>query len=110
MKSMHSEIKEIMAKKFKDEHCCFTEKDIKVELASSHIEIQIKGYEHIAFKLLPEKVDVAFIAPYTVTVYEYMPLSQAPNDKELVGFHDSNIDFPFEEALIELAYHISRTF
>lgn len=106
----HNEIKAIMAKKFKDEHCCFTEKDIKVRLINSHIEIQIRGYEHITHKLFPQKLDVDFMAPYGVATYEYMPLSKDPTARESIGYSESYIDFPFEEALIELAYHIARTF
>lgn len=106
----HNEIKAIMAKKFKDEHCCFTEQDIKVGLINSHVEIQIRGYEHITHKLFPEKVDCDFLEPFIVTIYEYMPLSKRPNDKISVGCFGSYVDYPFEEALVWLAYYISQTF
>ena len=100
----HNEIKAIMAKKFKDERCVFTENDIKVGLINSHIEIQIRDYEHITFKVVPTKDDNNFV----VFVYECWVLSK--HSKELVSYNDSSKDYPFEEALIELAYHISRTF
>lgn len=105
----HNEIKAIMAQKFKDEHCCFTEKDIKVRFMNNTIDIQIRDYDHISFKLVLEKVtDVDFMLPFAVTTYEYYLVS--PMDKEIVGYHDSKNDFPVKEALIYLAYHIARTF
>ena len=104
----HNEIKAIMAKKFKDEHCCFTEQDIKVGLINSHIEIQIRGYEHITYKLFPEKVDCEFFKPFMVTTYDCMCFSKHPEDKLSIGCCDSDTDFPFEEALTNLAYHIAR--
>ena len=106
----HNEIKSIIVEKFKKEHCIFTENDIKVHLIGSHIEIQIKGYEHILHKLIPEKVDVDFLEPYMVTIYESMPLSKHPNDKISVGCFGSYKDYPFEEALEYLAYHIASTY
>ena len=104
----HNEIKAIMAQKFKDEHCCFTEKDIKVGLINSHIEIQIRDYDHITYKLFPEKDDCAFTLPFAVVTYECWVISK--HTKELVGYHESNKGFPFEEALVNLAYHIANTF
>lgn len=101
----HSEIKAIMAKKFKEENCCFTENDIKVRLINSHIEIQIRDYDHITFKIVPMKVDGM---PFVVGVFEGWTLSKHSN--EIVGYHDSSKDYPFEEALIDLAYHIAQTF
>ena len=100
----HNEIKAIMAKKFKDEHCCFTEKDIKVGLINSHIEIQIRDYDHITFRIVPTKDDNNFV----VFVYECWVLSN--HSKELVSYHDNSKDYPFEEALTHLAYHIANTF
>lgn len=104
------EIKAIMAKKFRDEHCSFTEEDITVGVINGHIGIQIRGYEHIAYKLCLEKPDVEFLEPYAIATYEYMPLSADPVSKEMIGYHGSNKDFPLEEALVELAYHIAQTF
>ena len=101
----HSEIKAIMAKKFKGENCVFTENDIKARLINSHIEIQIRDYDHITFMLYPHKED-GF--PFAVAVYECWVLSK--HSKEPVSYHESNIDYPFEEALIHLAYHIANTF
>ena len=103
----HNEIKAIMVKTFKDEHCCFTEQDIKVGLINSHIEIQIKGYEHITYMLFPEKCDCEFLDPFMVTTYECMCFSKHPSDKLSIGCHGSDTDYPFKEALEWLAYHIS---
>ena len=100
----HNEIKSIMAKKFKEENCYFAENDIKVRLINSHIEIQIRDYDHITFMLVPTKDDNNFV----VAVFECWILIKS--SKELVGYHDSSKDYPFEEALIELAYHIAQTF
>ena len=104
----HGEIKAIMAKTFKDEHCAFTENDIKVGLINSHIVIQIKGYEHMTWKLFPEKCDCEFFQPFTVTTFECMCFSKHPSDKLSISCHDSDTDYPFKEALEYLAYHISR--
>ena len=103
----HSEIKAIMAKKFADENCCFTEKDIKVRLINSRIDIQIRDYDHITFMLYPHSVE-GFTPPFVVAVYECWVISK--HSKELVSYHDSDKDYPFEEALIHLAYHIANTF
>lgn len=104
----HNEIKSIMAKTFKDEHCCFTEQDIKVGLINSHIEIQIRGYEHITYKLFPQNVDCDFMRPFGITTNEYMTFSKRPNSREGIGYHDSDTDYPFKEALEHLAYHIAK--
>lgn len=104
----HNEVKAIMAKKFKDENCYFTENDIKVRLINSHIEIQIRGYDHITYSLVPTKCVCEFFQPFMVTIYESMVFSKHPYDKLSVGCCDSDRDYPFKEALVELAYHISR--
>ena len=104
----HSEIKAIMAKKFKDEHCTFTENDIKVGLINSHIVIQIRGYEHISWLLFPHKTNVDWLDTFWVATCEYMVLSKHPNDKEQVAAHSDNNSYPFKEALQSLAYRISR--
>ena len=104
----HNEIKAIMAKKFKEEHCDFTEQDIKVRLINSHIEVQMGGYDHISYKLIPSKVDCEFFAPFMVTTYECMCLSKFPNDKLSLNACDSDTDYPFEQALTNLAYYIAR--
>ena len=100
----YNEIKAIMAKKFKEENCCFTENDIKVRLINSHIEIQIRDYDHCTFMIVPTKDGDDF----AVIVYECWVLSKS--SKEIVGYYDSSKDYPFEEALINLAYHIAQTF
>lgn len=104
----HNEIRTIMAEAFKKEHSVLAESDIKVGLINSHIEIQIKGYEHITYKLFPEKYDCEFLDPFMVTTYECMCFSKHPSDKLSIGCHGSDTDYPFNEALEWLAYHISR--
>ena len=104
----HNEIKSIMAKKFKDEHCCFTEQDINVGLINSHIEIQIRGYEHISYKLFPQTNDSDLVRTFAVLTNEYMCFSKRPNNRTGIGYHDSDIDYPFAEALEWLAYYISQ--
>ena len=104
----HNEIKAIMAEVFKKEHSVIVEGDIKVGLINSHIEIQIKGYEHMTWKLFPQTVDCDWMKPFGVTTNEYMTFSKRPNDREGIGYHDSDTDYPFGEALEYLAYHISR--
>lgn len=104
----HGEIKAIMAKTFTDEHCAFTENDIKVGLINSHIVIQIKGYDHMTWKLFPHKPDVYWLDKFWVDVCEYMVLSKHPNDCERVACCGDNTNYPFKEALEYLAYHISR--
>lgn len=103
---MHSEITAIMAKKFKEEQCCFTEKDIKVRLINSHIEIQIRDYDHITFQIIPAKIDNDF-AVYT---YECTVFVKSPHGKQLVDYNESSVDYPFKDALVWLAYHIANTF
>lgn len=104
----HNEIKAIMAETFQKEHCTITESDIKVALINSHIAIQIKGYDHITYKLFPEKIDCEFFKPFMVTTYECMCFSKHPEDKLSIGCCDSDTDFPFAEALAKLAYYISQ--
>ena len=104
----HSEIKAIMAEVFKKEHSKITEDDIRVALINSHVVIQIKGYEHITYKLFPEKVECEFFKPFMVRTFEYMCFSKHPEDKLSIGCCDSDTDYPFTEALAELAYYISR--
>lgn len=104
----HNEITAIMAEVFQNEHSTIAKSDIKVGLINSHVVIQIKGYEHITYKLFPEKVDCEFFKPFMVTTYECMCFSKYPEDKLSIGCCDSDTDFPFAEALAKLAYHISR--
>lgn len=106
----HNEIKAIMAKKFKAENCRFTEEDIKITEINGHIEIQIKDYEHVLFKIFTEKTDCDFMDKYGVSTYEYMPFSKDPDASECVSYYGSNKDYPFKEAFVHLAYYISIIF
>ena len=106
----HNEIKAIMAKKFKAENSMFTEEDIKITDVGGHIEIQIKDYEHVLFKVFPEKHDCDFMVKYGVATYEYMPFSKDPDASECVSYYGSDKAYPLKEAFVHLAYYISITF
>lgn len=102
-----TEIKNILAKKFADEECGFTESDIKVSRTPSAIWITINDYDHITFKMWIEDDDYF---GHIVYIDEYWYNNETPEFSDSVAFVDSKTEFDYRTALVRLGYHIANTF
>ena len=95
-----AEMKEILVKKFRDEESSFTAKDIKISVSKNVTVISIKDYEACPFKITAEYDDYFGYCLYVYDVaYE-----------EYIGMYDSKKDYPWRDALVNVAYHIAATF
>lgn len=85
-----SEIKEILANKFKDEKCGFTKKDIKIKDIKDGFEIVVADYTH---------------NPYRVTYFENEWWAYNGFIEEYVG-----VSSKLENCLLCVGYDIAITF
>lgn len=94
-----SEMKEILAKKLKDEGTYFTTSYISIRKQGEAYKIVIKDYEHLPFKMSLEYDDYF---GYTVWIC---------NDSfKNIVFVDSKKEYDIKTALIELGYYIGTRF
>ena len=96
-----NEIKEILAKKFKDENCCFTKKDISIkrEGKGDHFMITIADYEHCPIEITTE-VDEYFGNCIWVKYW-------FEEESELF---DSKTSWEWERAIKYVGYYIANRF
>lgn len=95
-----AEMKQILAKKFKDEGCCFIKQDIIIEKGNNKYYIKIKDFEHILFTMFFGEPDGYF--DYVVQIINTF-------DDDYI-YTESKNGYDIESALIELGYYIATRF
>lgn len=95
-----NKMKDILAKKLKEENAYFGKSDISMKKQGEAYKIVIKGYEHIYFKMT-FSYDDDF--GYEVWIYDSF-------DNCNIIYVDSKKDYNVENALVQLGYHIAMCF
>ena len=94
-----NDMKNILAKKLKDENTYFTKSDISIKKQGKKYKIVIKDYEHIPFQMAFDYDDYF---GFIVWVH---------NDSlKTIAYVDSKKDYDIESALIQLGYYIGTRF
>ena len=94
------EMKLILAQKFEDEECCFTQEDITIEEQDNGLKIIIKDFEHCPISISKEKDDY----------FGYVLYVKDECEEEIIGMYNSRRDYPYTEALINIGYYIASRF
>lgn len=95
-----AEMKNILAKKLKDENTYFTKSHINIKKLGEGYKIIIKDYEHIPFKM-----NFSFDNYFGYQVW-IRDMCEGCN----IIFVDSKKNYDIETALIHLGYYISTRF
>ena len=95
-----NDMKNILAKKLKEENTYFTKSHISMEKQGKSYKIIIKDYEHIYFKMTLSYDDYF---GYEVSIYDSF-------SDRIIIYVDNKKDYDIENALIQLGYHIGNTF
>lgn len=94
-------IKKALAKKLRDENSSFTKKDISIEKVSKNeIWIKMRDYENVPISVKQDKDDY----------FGYVLFIRDEFDEGLIGMCDSKVDYPWDEAMIEVGYYIASRF
>lgn len=95
-----NDMKNILAKKLKEENTYFTKSHISMKKQGESYKIVIKDYEHIYFKMTLSYDDYF---GYEVWIYDSF------DDCNII-YVDNKEKYDIENALIQLGYHIGNTF
>lgn len=93
-----SEMGNILFSKLQDKGCYFKKSDISIKKVTDYVEIVIKDYEHVPFKMRAEKDDY----------FGYLVTIDSPYGN--VAFVESKTSYDYKNALIQLGYYIGTRF